>query len=190
MQVPYLSKWQREIEKLRNLALNCGLTEETKWGKPCFTAFGHNVAILIPLKESLALSFFQGGLLTDPARMLQRVGQHTQAARWIKFTSTREITALKSTLTAYLYEAIAFAESGKKVKRAAPSAQLAVPEELRAVLKSNPVLKASFEQLTPGRRKSWILHIAGAKQSATRHARAAKCIPTILAGRGFNERPN
>ena len=98
MQVPYLSKWQREIDALRAIALNCDLTEETKWGKPCFTAFGKNVAILIPLKESCALSFFQGALLKDPARILQKIGEHTQAARWIKFTSVREITALKSSL--------------------------------------------------------------------------------------------
>ncbi|MGB6192698.1 MAG: YdeI/OmpD-associated family protein [Terracidiphilus sp.] len=188
MQVPYLSKWQREIDALRAIALNCDLTEETKWGKPCFTAFGKNVAILIPLKESCALSFFQGALLKDPARILQKIGEHTQAARWIKFKSVREITALKSSLKNYLYEAAALAESGKKVKRAGPST-LVLPNELQAMLKADAILKAAFEQLTPGRRKSYALHIAAAQQAKTRQARTEKCIPTILAGRGFNERP-
>ncbi len=189
MQVPYADKWQREIDKLRTIAIRCDLTEETKWGKPCFTAFGKNVVILIPLKESCALSFFQGALLKDPARILQRVGQHTQAARWIKFTSVREITALKSSLKSYLDDAIALAESGKTVKRAHPS-KLAIPDELQVALKANATLKAAFEQLTPGRRKSYALHIAAAQQAKTREARTERCIPMILAGRGFNERPS
>src|SRR5215475_9660348 len=107
MKVPYAKKWQKETDKLRQISLACGLTEECKWGKPCFTFQKKNVAIVIPLKESCAFSFFKGALLKDPKRVLQRVGEHTQAGRWIKFTSVREIAALRATLQDYLGEAIA-----------------------------------------------------------------------------------
>ena len=99
MKVPYAKKWQKETDKLRKIALDCDLTEELKWGKPCFTFLKKNVAIVIPLKESCAFSFFKGALLKDPKHILERIGEHTQAGRWIKFTSLREITALRSTLT-------------------------------------------------------------------------------------------
>src|ERR1043166_3074830 len=121
MKVPYAKKWQKETDKLRKIALDCDLTEELKWGKPCFTFQKKNVAIVIPLKESCALAFFKGALLKDPKRILQRVGEHTQAGRWIKFTSVRDIASLRSTLTAYFREAIAIEKSGKKVTLKKPS---------------------------------------------------------------------
>jgi uncharacterized protein YdeI (YjbR/CyaY-like superfamily) len=189
MQVPYAKKWQKETDKLRKIALDCYLKEELKWGKPCFTFLKKNVAIVIPLKESCALSFFKGALLKDPKHILERVGEHTQAARWIKFTSLRGITALRATLRDYLYEAIALEESGKKVALKKPS-EYAIPEELQTRLDDSEVLRAAFEALTPGRRKSHIFHIANAKQAATKAARAEKCIPMILSGRGFNELPH
>ena len=189
MKVPYAKKWQKETDKLRKIALDCDLTEELKWGKPCFTFLKKNVAIIIPLKESCAFSFFKGALLKDPKHVLQRVGEHTQAGRWIKFTSQKEITALQSTLTNYLYEAIALEESGKKVELKKPS-EYPIPEELQARLKSDAILKAAFEALTPGRRKSYIFHISSAKQAKTKAARVEKCVPMIRSGRGFNELPN
>lgn len=188
MKVPYAEKWQKETDKLRKIALDCDLTEEMKWGKPCFTFLKKNVAIVIPLKESCAFSFFKGALLKDPKHILQKVGEHTQAGRWVKFTRVKEIMALRSTLTDYLYEAIALEESGKKVALKKPS-EYPVPEELQARLNRTPELKAAFEALTPGRRKSYIFHISSAKQAATRAARVERCIPTILMGRGFNELP-
>ena len=106
MKVPYAKKWQREIDKLREIALGCDLAEELKWGKPCFTCRNRNVAIIIPLKDACALSFFKGALLKDPKRILQKIGEHTQAGRWIKFTSAKEISALQPTLRSYLREAI------------------------------------------------------------------------------------
>src|SRR5580698_728802 len=106
MRVPYAKKWQKETDELRKLALACGLIEERKWGKPCFTSLKKNVAIVIPLKESCALSFFKGALLKDPEHVLQKVGEHTQAGRWIKFTSVKDITAVQSILRSYLQEAI------------------------------------------------------------------------------------
>lgn len=188
MQVPYAKKWQNETDMLRKIAADCDLTEEVKWGKPCFTFQKKNIAIVIPLKESCALSFFKGALLKDPRHILERVGEHTQAGRWIKFTSVKEITALQPALKRYLYEAIELEEAGAKVTLKKPS-EYAVPEELQALLSENAVLRTGFEALTPGRRKSYIFHIAGAKQASTRKSRAERCVPMILSGRGFNERP-
>jgi uncharacterized protein YdeI (YjbR/CyaY-like superfamily) len=189
MQVPYAKKWQKEVDKLRKIALECDLTEELKWSKSCFTFQKKNVAIIIPLKESCALSFFKGALLKDPKHILQTVGEHTQAGRWIKFTSVREITALQITLRSYLYEAIELEEAGKKVKLKKPSDYL-IPQELQALLNSDAPVRAAFEALTPGRRKSYIFHISSAKQVQTRAVRAQRCVPMILDGRGFNERPS
>lgn len=188
MQVPYAKKWQKEIDKLRTIALDCDLTEELKWSKPCFTFMKKNVAVVIPLRDACAFSFFKGALLKDPKKLLQRIGEHTQAARWIKFTSAREITALQSALKAYLYEAIELEESGKKVKLKKP-ADYPIPEELQSLLDEDSLLKKAFNALTPGRRKSYIFHISSAKQEKTKVTRAAKCVPMILSGRGFNELP-
>jgi uncharacterized protein YdeI (YjbR/CyaY-like superfamily) len=188
MQVPYAKKWQKEMARLRKIALDCYLTEELKWGKPCFTFLKKNVAIVIPLKESCAFSFFKGALLKDSKHILERIGEHTQAARWIKFTSLGGITALQSALRDYLYEAIALEEAGKKVALK-KSSEYAIPDELQTRLDHNTALKAAFEALSPGRRKSYIFHISSAKQAKTRAGRTEKCIPMILGGRGFNELP-
>ena len=188
MKVPYAKKWQKETDKLRQIALDCDLTEELKWGKPCFTFLKKNVAIVIPLKESCALSFFKGALLKDPKHILQRIGQ-MQAGRWIKFTSLGEIAAVRSTLKDYLCEAIELEKSGKKVVLKKPS-EYPIPEELQRRLDDDAVLRSAFATLTPGRRKSYIFHISSAKQAKTRAARAEKCVPMILSGRGFNEWPS
>ena len=187
MKVPYAKKWQKETDKLRQIALDCGLTQELKWGKPCFTFQKKNVVIVIPLKESCAFSFFKGALLKDPKHILKNIGQQ-QAGRWIKFTSLREIAALRSTLMDYLCEAIELEKSGKKVQLKKPS-DYPIPEELQKKLDDDAVLRTAFEALTPGRRKSYIFHISSAKQAKTRAARAEKCVPMILSGRGFNELP-
>ena len=187
MKVPYAKKWQKETDKLRQVTLACDLTEELKWGKPCFTFLKKNVAIVIPLKESCALSFFKGALLKDPKHLLQRIGQ-MQAGRWIKFTSLAEIAAVRSTLKDYLCEAIELEKSGKRVVLKKPS-DYPIPEELQRRLDDDAVLRSAFAALTPGRRKSYIFHISSAKQAKTRAARAEKCVPMILSGRGFNELP-
>jgi len=187
MKVPYAKKWQKETDKLRQIALDCNLTEELKWGKPCFTFQKKNVAIVIPLKESCALSFFKGALLKDPKHLLQRIGQ-MQAGRWIKFTSLGEIAAVRSTLKDYLCEAIELEKSGKRVVLKKAS-DYPIPEELQKRLDDDAGLRSAFAALTPGRRKSYIFHISSAKQAKTRAARAEKCVPMILTGRGFNEIP-
>ncbi len=189
MKVPFAEKWRNETDKLRRIALDCGLTEELKWGKPCFTFQKKNVAIVIPLKESCAFSFFKGALLDDPKHILQRVGEHTQAGRWIKFTSLQEIAAALPTLKDYLHEAIALEKAGKKLVLKKPS-DYPIPEELQTRLNADPALGSAFETLTPGRRKSYIFHISSAKQPKTRAARTEKCVPMILSGRGFNDPPN
>jgi uncharacterized protein YdeI (YjbR/CyaY-like superfamily) len=186
VKVPYAEKWQKEADKLRKILLDCDLSEEIKWGKPCFTYREKNVAIVIPLKDACALSFFKGALLKDPKHILQKVGEHTQAGRWIKFTSVKEVTALQSVLKEYIHAAIKVEESGKKVALKKAS-EYAIPEELQARLDAAPEVRAAFDALTPGRRKSYIFHISGAKQVKTREARAERCVPMILSGRGFNE---
>ena len=187
MKVPYAQKWQQEIDRLRKIVLGCGLVEELKWSKPCFTYGKKNVAIVIPLKDACALSFFKGALLKDPKHILQKIGEHTQAGRWIKFTSPKEVSVLQPTLRSYIKEAIQVERSGRKVPLRKAS-EYVVPEELQVRLNAAPELKAAFEALTPGRRKSHIFHVSGAKQAKTREARAERCVPMILSGRGFNER--
>ena len=186
MKVPYAKKWQKEMDNLRKIALGCDLAEESKWGKPCFTYQNKNVAIIIPLKDACAFSFFKGALLKDPKRILEKIGEHTQAGRWIKFTSPKEISALQPVLRRYIGEAIQVQESGRKVPLRKAS-EYVIPEELQVRLNAAPELKAAFEALTPGRRKSYIFHVSGAKQAKTRASRAERCVPMIMSGRGFNE---
>jgi uncharacterized protein YdeI (YjbR/CyaY-like superfamily) len=186
MKVPYAKKWQEEIAALRKIALGCGLDEVKKWGKPCFVYQTKNVAIIIPLKETCALTFFKGALLKDSNHLLKKIGQQ-QAGRWIKFTSPREISALRPTVKRYLLEAIRIEQSGRKVPLKKPS-EYVIPQELQARLDGDPKLKEAFDALTPGRRKSHFFYISSAKQGKTRVARAEKCVPLILSGRGFNER--
>jgi uncharacterized protein YdeI (YjbR/CyaY-like superfamily) len=186
MKVPYAKKWQKETGDLKKIALDCGLTEELKWGKPCFTYQKRNVVIIIPLKDVCALSFFKGALLKDPKNILHRIGAHTQAGRWVRFASSTEISALQPTLKRYIGEAIQVEKSGRKVPLKKAS-EYVVPQELLVRLQGSPELMASFAALTPGRRKSYIFHVSGAKQPKTRAARAEKCVPMIISGRGFNE---
>src|SRR5437868_14540714 len=168
MKVPYAKKWQNETDKLRQIALDCDLTEELKWGKPCFAFRNKNVTVVIPLKESCALSFFNGALLKDPKHLLQRIGQ-MQAGRWIKFTSPGEIAAVRATLKDYLYEAIELEKSGKRVVLK-KSSDYPIPEELQKMLDANVLLQSAFAAFTPGRRKSYIFHISSAKQAKPRAA--------------------
>jgi uncharacterized protein YdeI (YjbR/CyaY-like superfamily) len=179
MQVPYAKKWPKEVDKLRKIALDCDLVEEHKWSKACFTFLKKNVAIIIPLKESCALSFFKGALLKDPTHVLEKIGEHTQAGRWIKFTSVKEISALQSTLRSYLYEAIALEEFGKKVELKKPS-EYSISDELQTLLNDNSALKASFEALTPGRRKSYIFHYRDRQTGEHQNSTSRKMRPHDL----------
>jgi uncharacterized protein YdeI (YjbR/CyaY-like superfamily) len=178
------TKWREEVKKLRSILLESELTEELKWGGPCYTFQGKNVVIINGLKESCALAFFKGALLKDVHGVLTRPGQHTQSARWFKFTSVREIAEMKSVLKAYVREAIKVEESGLKLKLRKTS-DLKFPEELQIMLDEFPDFKAAFDRLTPGRQRAYIYHFSAAKQSKTRESRIQKCMPQILRGKGL-----
>jgi uncharacterized protein YdeI (YjbR/CyaY-like superfamily) len=176
-------KWQKEIAKLRRTLLDCGLTEELKWGKPCYTFQKSNIVIIQGFKEFCALLFCKGALLNDPNGILKQFGW--QAARRIPFTTVREIVEMKPILKAYIHEAIEAEKAGLKVnfkKNPEP-----IPEELQNKLDKIPALKAAFDALTPGRQRGYILYFAGAKQSKTRESRVEKCMRQILKGKGLND---
>jgi uncharacterized protein YdeI (YjbR/CyaY-like superfamily) len=178
-------KWREESKILRTICLGCGLTEELKWGKPCYTFRESNVVIIQGFKEYCALMFCKGALLKDSKGALSKIGEHTQAARQARFTNAREIVALKPVLKAYIREAIEAEKAGLKVEyKRNPEP---VPEELQYKLDHYPALKAAFAALTPGRQRYYILFISSAKQSATRTARVEKFMPRILSGKGLND---
>src|SRR5262249_2186333 len=149
-----------------------------KWGKPCYTFQKANVVIIIAFKESCALMFCKGSLLNDANGLLGQPGENTQAGRWIKFTSIREIDAMEATLKAYIREAIQVEKAGLKVSFKT-TAELAFPAELQNKLDETPALKTAFNALTPGRQRGYILYFSAAKQSKTRESRIVKCIPLI-----------
>jgi uncharacterized protein YdeI (YjbR/CyaY-like superfamily) len=178
-------KWREELEKLRTIILDCGLTEEMKWGKPCYTSQQHNLIMIYGLKESCAIAFFNGALLKDAKGILIKPGPNSQAGRWIKFTSLREIVKMETILKAYIHESVEADRAGLKViykKNPEP-----VPEELQNKFKENPALKIAFCALTPGRQRGYILYFSAAKQSKTRDARIEKWMQQILDGKGMND---
>lgn len=181
----YRDRWQAEIAALQRILSGFELTEECKWGKPCYTANGNNVVIIQGFKEYVALGFFQGALLEDSKGLLVQLGS-VQAARVMKFTSTADIAKKATTIKTYVREAVAAAKAGRKVET--KPVELAVPDELKAKFRADPKLKRAFEALTPGRQRGYLYHFTGAKQSATRVARIEKAVRAILAGRGFLER--
>ena len=175
------------MKKLRSILLDSDLSEELKWGQPCYTFQGKNVVIINELKESCAFAFFKGALLKDAHGVLTRPGQHTQSGRWIKFTSVREIAEMKSVLKAYVREAIDVGKAGLKVKLRKTS-DLKAPEEFQIILDEFPDLKTAFDALTPGRQRAYIYHFSAPKQSKTREARVRKYMPHILKGKGLLDR--
>jgi uncharacterized protein YdeI (YjbR/CyaY-like superfamily) len=179
-----ISTWQAELAALRTLVLASGLTEECKWGVPCYTSDRNNIVLIHAFKDYCALLFFKGALLKDAKGILIQQTENVQSARQLRFTDVREITKLKSTINAYLQEAIAVEKAGLKVSMK-PTAEFAMPEEFQAKLDASPALKIAFEALTPGRQRGYLLHFAAAKQSKTRESRIEKCTPQILNGKGL-----
>jgi len=176
-------KWQQEMKKLRRISLDCGLTEELKWGKPCYTFQKSNIVIIQGFKEFCALLFTKGALLKDPKGILKKFGW--QAPRRIPFTNVREIVEMEPVLKAYIREAMEVEKAGLKVTlRKNPEP---IPEELQNKLDESPALKAAFEALTPGRQRGYILYFSRAKQSKTRESRVEKCMRQILNGKGLND---
>jgi uncharacterized protein YdeI (YjbR/CyaY-like superfamily) len=181
-----LESWKEELTALRTLLLSCPLDEELKWGSPCYSFEGTNLVILGTLKDCCVFSFFKGVLLTDEANILASPGKNTQSARIVKITNMNQVVSLKSTLKAYVYEAIEAEKSGLKVKFKKVS-EFEVPEEFQQVLNKNKELDKAFHSLTPGRQRAYLLHFSQPKQSTTRQARIEKCIPKIIKGKGMNE---
>lgn len=179
-------QYPAETAELQKIAGSCGLVEEIKWGKPCFTFEGKNVVLMQRFNEYIALNFFKGALLSDPEKMLHRVGQQMEAPRQLRFKCLADIAGLRSTIKAYIEEAIEVEKSGAKVEPKKASA-LEWPGELRTRLDGDPDLKKAFAALSPGRQKGYIYQIAAAKQSGTRAARVEKFAPRILAGKGLND---
>jgi uncharacterized protein YdeI (YjbR/CyaY-like superfamily) len=179
-------KWRKEMEKLRSIILGCDLTEELKWGKPCYTFEKSNTVIIIPLKETCALMFCKGALLRDAGGVLTKPGENTQGGRWIKFTSLREIVGMETILKAYIREAVEAEKAGLKVNYKKTS-DFVIPEEFRNKLDEIPALKTAFGALTPGRQRGYLLYFSGAKQSKTRASRVEKCMRQILDGLGLDE---
>ncbi len=179
-------QWQREFEKLRMIVLDCQLTEELKWGVPCYTFEGNNIVLIHGFKEYCALLFVKGALLHDPKGILISQTENTQAARQIRFTSVREVAELEPVIRDYIQEAMEVEKAGLKVDFK-PAAEYAIPEEFQRKLDESPALKAAFDALTPGRQRAYLLHFSAPKQSKTREARVEKCAPQILDGKGLND---
>ena len=179
------TKWPEVMTRLRPILAGCGLTEEIKWGKPCFSQDGHNIVIFQEMKEFLALMFFKGALLSDPDGILEEQGPNSRSALRICFRSIDDANRLADTIKAYVEEAIDVEEAGLQV---APAPVLPPPEELQNRLETDPAFKAAFEALTPGRQREYNLYFSDAKQSKTRTARVDKYAPKILAGKGFRDR--
>jgi uncharacterized protein YdeI (YjbR/CyaY-like superfamily) len=178
--------WKDEYERLRMIALDCGLTEELKWGCPCYTVEGHNVVLIHGFKDYCAYLFHKGALLKDPKRILIQQTENVQAARQIRFTHVDQIADMEPVLKTYIKEAIKVEKAGVKVPLKKTS-EFNMPEEFQNVLDKTPALKKAFKALTPGRQRGYLLYFSSAKQSKTRESRIEKYIPKILKGRGLED---
>lgn len=179
-------KWQEELEQLRRIVLDSGLTEEFKWGVPCYTLQNSNVALLHIFKEYCAILFVKGALLNDLAGVLIQQTENVQSARQVRFTDVDEVVELEPVLKAYLKQAIELEKSGAKVDYKKTS-EFAMPGEFQSKLDEMPALKTAFEALTPGRQRAYLLYFAAPKQSKTRAARVEKYLAQIMAGKGLND---
>ena len=179
-------KWQEELEQLRMIVLYCGLTEELKWGVPCYTFQKSNIVLIHVFKEYCALLFFKGALLNDAKGILIQQTENVQAARQIRFTNVREIVKMKPILKVYIHEAIEVEKAGLKVNFK-KTTEFKIPEEFQTKLDKIPALKAAFYALTPGRQRAYILYLSAPKQSKTRESRVEKCMQKILNGKGLND---
>lgn len=180
------TKWQKEYEKLRTIILDCGLTEELKWGCPCYTYQDTNIVLIHGFKEYCALLFFKGALLNDPHGILVQQTKNVQATRQIRFTHVREIVKMEKILKSYIYEAIEVEKAGLKVKLK-ETKEFTIPEEFQNKLDQIPDLKKAFKALTPGRQRAYLLYFSAPKQSKTRETRIEKYKKHILSGKGLND---
>lgn len=181
-----VKRWQAELTALRALLQRSGLTEDIKWGKPCYTLSGANVAILYEFKDCAAVGFLKGTLLKDEKHLLVAPGENSQAMRMFKFTSVDAIRDAEADIRAFIADAIRVEQAGLEVQFQ-KHAEVALPDELLARFEELPALKAAFEALTPGRQRGYVLYFTGAKQSKTRAERVERSIPLILEGKGMND---
>ena len=179
-------QWQEEYRKLRTILLDSGLTEDLKWGVPCYTLDNKNVVIMHGFKEYCGLLFVKGVLLKDDKNILITQTENVQAARHVRFTNVREIDRLKAVLKAYIKEAIEAELAGLKVNYK-KTAEFSMPDEFQTRLEENTALQEAFEALTPGRQRAYLLYFSAPKQSKTREGRVEKSIPRILKGKGLND---
>ncbi len=179
-------RWHKELDKLRKILLASPLTEELKWGVPCYTVDNHNVVLMHVFKEYCALLFVKGALLKDENHILIQQTENVQAGRHVRFTDVKEIAAMQSVLRAYIQQAIEIEKSGVKVDLKKTS-EFKVADEFQLALDEMPALKAAFERLTPGRQRAYLLYFSSPKQSKTRESRVLKCMPRILSGKGLND---
>ncbi|MBD1383144.1 YdeI/OmpD-associated family protein [Metabacillus arenae] len=179
-------KWKGEFETLRNIVLDCELTEDIKWMHPCYMFENKNIVLIHGFKEYCALLFHKGALLQDPHGILIQQTENVQAARQIRFTNVQEIVEMETILKAYIYEAIEVEKAGLEVNFK-KSTEFIIPEELQTKFDENPALKTAFEALTPGRQRGYIFHFSAPKQSKTRVSRVEKCMQKILSGKGLND---
>ena len=180
------TKWQKEYEKLRTLILGCGLTEELKWGCPCYQFEGTNIVLIHGFREYCAVLFFKGALLADADGILIQQTPNVQSARQVRFTNLQEIVKKERILKAYIYEAIEVERAGLKVKLKKTS-DFKVPEEFQKKLDKNAGLKKAFGELTPGRQRAYIFYFSQPKQSKTRESRVEKYVKQILKGKGLDD---
>jgi uncharacterized protein YdeI (YjbR/CyaY-like superfamily) len=180
------SKWQKEYEQLRTIILDCQLTEELKWGCPCYTFQKSNIVLIHGFKEYCALLFFKGALLNDAKGILIQQTKNVQSARQIRFTGVKDIAKLEPAIKAYIHEAVAVEKAGLKVTLKKTS-EYPMPEEFKSKLSKNAALKAAFKALTPGRQRGYLFYFGQVKLSKTREARIEKSIPKILKGEGFDD---
>lgn len=179
-------QWKTAFALLRELALDSGLTEELKWGHPCYTLKGKNVFLIHGFNDYCALLFHKGALLKDDHGILIQQTANTQSARQIRFTSLKQIKDMAPVIRSTMQQAIAIEQSGAKVPLK-KTAEFAMPDEFAKALKQMPELKKAFNALTPGRQRAYLLHFAGAKQAKTREARIEKHVERILAGKGLDD---
>jgi uncharacterized protein YdeI (YjbR/CyaY-like superfamily) len=179
-------KWQKEFKKMRQIALDCDLVEELKWGQACYTFEKKNIVLIHGFKEYCAFLFFKGSLLKDEKGILIRQTENVQGARQVRFTDVKQISKLERVLKSYIYEAVKIEESGLKVEYKKTS-DFKIPEEFQAKLDENPALKKAFERLTPGRQRAYIFYFSSAKQSKTRETRIQKYVKHILKGKGMDD---
>jgi uncharacterized protein YdeI (YjbR/CyaY-like superfamily) len=180
------TKWQKEFEKMRAIVLDCGLTEELKWGNPCYTFQESNIVLIHGFKEYCAILFFKGALLKDTKGILVQQTEKVQAGRQVRFTNIHQITELEPVLKSYIFEAIEVEKAGLNIDFKKTS-EYTVPEEFQTKLVEMSGLKTAFEALTPGRQRAYLLHFSQPKQSSTRESRIEKCLPQILGGKGLND---